>query len=167
MMFKNSAFRILVLMIFATTAALALKDAYFKEKPRPSQAAAQERALAFASAVNYDYKKPEKIYEFLSSEFKEKMSVEDFVKAFNKERSYPYLTPLFINYRSVEMSPDNEDGRAIYSQAARLPGMIYEVRLVYENENYYVYAFEDFLDGSYLEKFDNLSYSLDSYFDFK
>lgn len=167
MMLRKSPFIILVLMIFTATAALACNDAYSNESVRPSVDTAEERALAFGSAVNYDYREPEKIYEFLSSEFKEKMSEKDFVKAFNKERSYPYLTPLFINYRSVEMSANKEEGKAIYSQAARLPGMIYEVELVYENENYYVYAFEDFLDGSYLEKFDNLTYSLDSYFDFK
>jgi hypothetical protein len=128
---------------------------------------AEKRALEFAEAVNYGYKDPEKIYVFLSSDFKDNMSEEDFIEAFEKERSYPYLTPLYINFSSVELSEDMTEGAAIYSQAARLPGMIYQVKLVFENNNYYVYAFEDFLDGSYLEKFNTLSYSLDSYFDFK
>lgn len=128
---------------------------------------AEERAMEFAEAVNYSYKNPEKIYTFLSSDYKDKISEEDFVEAFTKERSYPYLTPLFINYSSVQLTEKKTKGTAIYSQAARLPGMIYKVELVFENNNYYIYAFEDFLDGSYLEKFENLSYSLDSYFDFK
>jgi hypothetical protein len=128
---------------------------------------AEKRALEFADAVNYSYKDPEKIYAFMSSEYKEKISAIDFVKAFEKERSYPYLTPLFINFSHVELSKNKTEGIALYSQAARLPGMIYNVELVFENNNYYIYAFEDFLDGSYLKKFENLSYSLDSYFDFK
>lgn len=128
---------------------------------------AEKRSLEFAEAVNYNYKEPEKIYSFLGADFKENMSVEDFVKAFEKERSYPYLTPLFINFSKIDLNEDKTKGIATYSQAARLPGMIYEVRLIYENNDYYIIAFEDFLDGSYLDKFENLSYSLDSYFDFK
>lgn len=128
---------------------------------------AEKRALEFAEAVNYSYKNPNKIYDLMSSEFKEKISASDFVKAFDKERSYPYLTPLFINFSHVELSKNKTEGIAIYSQAARLPGMIYNVELIFENNNYYIYAFENFLDGSYLEKFEDLSYSLDSYFDFK
>ena len=128
---------------------------------------AEKRSLEFGEAINYNYKDPEKIYSFLAADFKENMSVEDFVKAFEKERSYPYLTPLFINFNKVDLNEDKTQGIATYSQAARLPGMIYEVRLIYENNDYYIIAFEDFLDGSYLDKFENLSYSLDSYFDFK
>lgn len=128
---------------------------------------AEKRSLEFAEAINYNYKDPEKIYSFLADDFKENMSVEDFVKAFEKERSYPYLTPLFINFSKIDLTEDKTQGIATYSQAARLPGMIYEVRLIYENNDYYIIAFEDFLDGSYLDKFENLSYSLDSYFDFK
>ncbi len=128
---------------------------------------AEQRALEFANAVNYDYKEPAKIYKLMSKQYRDEISSEEFVKAFNKERSYPYLTPLFINFDSVEFTDEMIEGTAIYSQAARLPGMIYKVKLIYENNNYYVIAFEDFLDGSYLNKFETLTYSLDSYFDFK
>ena len=93
------------------------------------------------------------------------MSSQEFVEAFQKERSYPYLTPLFINYESIQMAEDKLRGTAYFSQAARLPGMVYELPFVYENGQYHVIAFEDFPDGSYLEKFEDLSYSLDSYFD--
>ena len=61
---------------------------------------------------------------------------------------------------------DQKSGTAVFEQAARLPGMYYTVSLVYENGDYFIMAFDDFLDGSYLEKFDRLSYSLDDYFDF-
>lgn len=128
---------------------------------------AKDRALEFAYAVNYEYDKPEKIYEYLSENFKSKMSEKEFIKAFNKERSYPYLTPLFINFSRIEWLEDNEQGLVFFSQAARLPGMVYTVRLIYENGDYYIMAFENFLDNSYLEKFKNLSYSLDSYYDFE
>ena len=102
----------------------------------------------------------------MTAEYKSKMSEEEFVKAFNKERSYPYLTPLFINYTSVSLDNGKKTGKAEYSQAARLPGMVYEVGLVYENGGYHIKDFENFPDGSYLKKFDSVSYSLDSYFDF-
>ena len=130
-----------------------------------TQANAEERAKAFAQAVNYDYEKPERIYPFLTQAYRDTMSEADFAAAFTKERSYPYLVPLFINYRSIELSDDLLSGTAHFSQAARLPGMNYDVSFVYENGDYYMIAFEDFPDGSYLEKFEDIPYSLDMYFD--
>ena len=130
-----------------------------------TQAHAEERAKAFAQAVNYDYEKPERIYPFLTQAYRDAMSEADFAEAFTKERSYPYLVPLFINFRSVELSDDLLSGTAHFSQAARLPGMSYDVSFVYENGDYYMIAFEDFPDGSYLEKFEDIPYSLDMYFD--
>ena len=107
----------------------------------------------------------ERLYDYLTKDFQSRMSREEFVRAFVKERSYPYLTPLFINYESMELAEDGRSGKAVFSQAARLPGMVYELPFVYEDGRYKVIAFEDFPDGSYLEKFDKLTYSLDSYFD--
>lgn len=133
---------------------------------QPSEKKAEEAAQAYADAVDYDYKTPEKIYTFMTDDYKSKISQDDFVKAFKKERSYPYLTPLFINYGSVQMDNGSKSGTAVYSQAARLPGMVYKVGLVFEDGEYHVKDFENFPDGSYLKKFNNLSYSLDSYFDF-
>ena len=126
---------------------------------------AVRRVQDFAQAVNYEYQTPEKIYPYLTEEFRSQMSVEEFCEAFVKERSYPYLTPLFINYESIDMAADLQSGTAYFSQAARLPGMVYELPVVFEQGDYYVAAFEDFPDGSYLEKFEGLSYSLESYFD--
>ena len=132
---------------------------------RPSEEEAVKAVCAFAEDLNYHYKEPERLYDYLTKDFKARMSREAFVSAFEKERSYPYLTPLFINYESIEMAQDNRSGTALFSQAARLPGMVYRLPFVYEDERYKVIAFEDFADGSYLEKFDKLTYSLDSYFD--
>ena len=44
-------------------------------------------------------------------------------------------------------------------------GMVYEVGLVYEDSNWHIEDFDDFLDGSYLDKFDTVTYDLKSYFD--
>lgn len=127
-----------------------------EKRKKPSEARAVERVQAFAEAVNYEYKTPEKAYVYLTQTLKEQISEEDFVTAFLKERSYPYLTPFFINYESIEMADDLKSGVAHFSQAARLPGMVYDLPFVYENGDYYVTAFEELADGSYLEKFDKL-----------
>ena len=65
----------------------------------------------------------------------------------------------------MELSDDLMTGIAWYSQAARLPGMVYQVQLFYEDGTYHVLDFEDFPDGSYLDKFDTVTYDLSSYFD--
>ena len=36
---------------------------------------------------------------------------------------------------------------------------------VYEDGDYYIRDWEEFLDGSYLDKFENIPYSLDWYYD--
>lgn len=127
---------------------------------------AEKRVKAFANEINYNYKTPENIYDYLTKEYRDKISRKEFAKAFNKERSYPYLTPLFINFESIEMSEDRLSGVTHFSQAARLPGMEYDIRFVYENGDYYMEDFEDLIDGSYLDKFKSIPYSLDSYFNF-
>ncbi len=131
-----------------------------------TEAHALERVLAFAHEINYNYGEPAGIYAYLTQAFKDTMGEEAFVEAFRKERTYPYLVPLFINYRSMELSEDALSGTAHFSQAARLPGMVYDVPFVYENGDYYMMAFEDFPGGEYLDKFEDIPYSLDMYFDF-
>lgn len=131
-----------------------------------TQEHALERAEDYAHAINYDYETPEKIYDFLCAAYKEEISEEDFCEAFLKERSYPYLTPLYINYPEVTLSEDGLTAEAVFDRAARLPGMSYEFTLVYENGDYYVEDWEQLIDGSYLDKFEDIPYSLDSYFDF-
>lgn len=117
---------------------------------------AEQRVKSFVHVINYEYKTPEKMYKYFTKAYRQEISKAEFVEAFNKERSYPYLTPLFLNYESIEMDKNNKSGVAIFSQAARLPGMIVEIDLVYENGDYYVHYFEEFLDGSYLDKFERL-----------
>lgn len=125
---------------------------------------ALQRMEAYAEAVDYSYKEPEKIYQFLCQDFRDQMSEEAFCEAFAKERTYPYITPLYISKPEITLSEDGLSGTAVYVQAARLIGMTYEVSFVYENGDYYVQDWEEFLDGSYLEKFEKLNYTLDWYY---
>lgn len=126
---------------------------------------AEERANAYADAINHDYREPEKIYRFLTAEIRSAISEEAFCEAFAKERSYPYITPLYIFYPELTIAPDRKAARVVFKQAARIVGMEYTVRLVYENGDYYVEDWERFIDGSYLNKFDHIPYSLDWYYD--
>ena len=125
---------------------------------------ALERMEAYAKAIDYSYEEPEKIYEFLCEDFRDQMDEEAFCEAFAKERTYPYITPLYISKPEITMSADGLSGTAVYLQAARIVGMTYEVSFVYENGDYYVQDWEEFLDGSYLEKFEDMLYSLDWYY---
>lgn len=137
-------------------AVLLLTGVWYYSQKTPSQERAILRVKEFAQAVNYEYENPEKIYPYLTEALRDQMPRSEFADAFKKERSYPYLTPLFINYESIEMAPDLKSGTAYFSQAARLPGMTYEVPFVYENGDYYMDTFHEFADGSYLEKFKTL-----------
>lgn len=128
---------------------------------------AQARADEYAYAINYRYETPAEIYPFLCQNYRDQITQEEFSQAFTKERSYPYLTPLYINYGSVTLSEDGNQADATFKQAARLLGMTYSFTLVYEDGDYYVQDWEELIDGSYLEKFEDIPYSLDSYFDFE
>ena len=129
-----------------------------------TQEQALKRLEAYAEAIDFSYKEPEKIYQFLCQEFRDQMDAEAFCEAFAKERSYPYITPLYISKPEITLAEDRLSGTAVYVQAARLPGMSYEVTFMYENGDYYIQDWEEFLDGSYLEKFENMTYTLDWYY---
>lgn len=115
---------------------------------------AQKRLVEFADAVNYN--KPDIVYSYLTSELRAKITKEQFIKNFAHERSYPYLTPFYINFLEVKIEGDNNSGVGVFSVAARLPGEIYEQPFIYENGNYYMQAFENIVDGSYVKLFDRL-----------
>ena len=150
-----------IVSIAAITGVTSMKHA----ADEPSEVSAEKAAMAYAEAIDYQYENPAVIYEFMTDDFRKVMDKSEFIRAFKKERSYPYLTPLFINYDRVELNEDGISGTAYYSQAARLPGMVYEVGLVYEDSNWHIKDFDDFLDGIYLDKFDTVTYDLKSYFD--
>ncbi len=126
---------------------------------------ALERVQAYADAINHDYEKPEKIYAFLTQDMKTQITKSDFCTAWEKERTYPYITPLYIFYPALTISEDGMFADAVFKQAARIVGMEYTVHLVYENGDYYVEDWQRFADGSYLEKFEDTPYQLDWYYD--
>lgn len=123
----------------------------------PSSRRAERRVLKFVEAINYEFRNPELIYPYLDSDYREQLTEEEFSEAFTKERSYPYLTPLFLNFESLSLEPGKRSGVARFSQAARLPGMFVNIAVIYEEGNYFFRYFEEFLDGSYLNKFERLS----------
>lgn len=134
------------------------------DRPR-SEEQAMKRLNAYAEAIDFRYKDPAQIYPFLCQDIRDRMSEEEFVKCWEKERTYPYLTPLYIYDPLISMSEDGMEGKAVYTQAARIEGMTYEIDFEYENGDYYVRDWERFADGSYLDKFDKVVQSIDWYFD--
>ena len=133
-------------------------------KPKTEEQA-RKRLEEYAHAIDYDYKEPKKIYPYLCREVRDQLSEEQFVNCWKKERTYPYLTPLYIYNPAIEMAPDGLSGKATFIQAARIDGMTYTVDFVYEDGDYYVCDWYNFADGSYLEKFDHVVQSIDWYFD--
>lgn len=134
-------------------------------QPRTEERA-MERLEEYAYAIDHYYKTPEKIYPLLTEAFRASMSRDEFIEAFNKERSYPYITPLYIYDPVITMDEDGMGGTAVYTQAARIIGMTYSVRFVYEDGDWYISDWDEFLDGSYLEKFEEIPYSIEWYYDF-
>lgn len=160
---KPAACLLLLLLFFAFLPAAKADEA----APAPHTAeAAMERAKEYAHAINHDFKTPEKIYAFLWSGFREQMNEEAFTEAFLKERSYPYITPLYIFFPEITDETENGGYIITFLQAARIVGMTYDIEMIYENGDWYVKDWEQFPDGSYLEKFENIPYSLDWYYDF-
>lgn len=145
--------------------ALAGLFVYCKTDTTKNMTNLEKRLDEYAYAIDYDFESPEKIYQFMTEDYKAKLSEEEFVKAFNKERSYPYITGLYISKPEIEVNDELTSGSAVYLQAARIIGMTYEVDFVYENDDYYIKDWEEFLDGSYLEKFEDVPYTLDWYYD--
>ena len=126
---------------------------------------AAERVNAYMEAFNRGGKEPGNIYPFLSSDLRASMSEEDFLAAYLKERSYPYITPFYVFEPVIELAPDRMTGKVTFQQAARIVGMTWECGLVFENGTYYFRDWEYLADGSYLEKFENIPYDLSWYYD--
>lgn len=128
---------------------------YFINAARPlSKKNARERVQGFINAVNDN--KPEIIYDYLTPEIRSLIGKEGFVKNFAKERSYPYLTPLYLYLEELQLKDDRKTGHVKCIVASRLPGEKMEFNIVFTNNNYYIDAFKDIADGSFLEKFKKL-----------
>ncbi len=120
----------------------------------PSQRQAIKQINGFNEAINAN--KPANIYPYLIPELRGMISKETFEQNFAKERSYPYLSPLYVYLDEVLLVPDQRSGEAISTVAARLPGQKMKVKLIYIKGQYYIDAFRDIADGSYLLKFEKL-----------
>lgn len=120
----------------------------------PGQVQAEEQANGFAQAINEN--NPTDLYSYLLPEIQGMLSRDAFVKNFAHERSYPYLTPLYIYLDEVKLDEGKRSGEAIFTVAARLPGEKMRVKLYYLDQQYYLDAFREIADGSYIEKFKKL-----------
>jgi len=141
---------LLVLLIIIFVAALPLVDYFFL----PTEKNAVRCLQGFIEGVNAN--EPEKVYAHLSTALRAKITKEDFVKNFEKERSYPYLTPLYLYLDKLELTEDKRAGDVTFIVAARLPGQIMKAKVVYEHGKYNVIAFENIVDGSFIKKFKKL-----------
>lgn len=120
----------------------------------PGQVQAEAQANRFAQALNEN--NPREIYSYLLPEIQGMLSREAFVKNFAHERSYPYLTPLYIYLDEVKLEEGKRSGEAIFTVAARLPGEKMRVKLYYLEGQYYFDAFREIADGTFIEKFKKL-----------
>lgn len=109
----------------------------------------------FVQAVNYN--QPQDIYPLLTPDLQEIIGPKGFIENFAHERSYPYLTPLFLYVDRIEFSKGNKKGRVICTVAARLPGEKKEYDVVYiPFIGYRMDALKSIVDGSYTWRFDRL-----------
>ena len=114
-----------------------------------------KRTEGFIEAVNEN--KPGLIYGYLMPSIQKLISKEDFIENFEKERSYPYLTPLYLYLDNVDLCEDRKKGSINCIVASRLPGEKMKFDIVFVDNNYYIDAFEYVADGSFIEKFKRLS----------
>ncbi|HBV88610.1 MAG TPA: hypothetical protein DEF42_18670 [Desulfosporosinus sp.] len=117
----------------------------------PGQVQAQVQANRFAQAINDN--NPRELYSYLLPEIQGMLGRDEFVKNFAHERSYPYLTPLYIYLDNVTLDEGKRSGEAIFTVASRLPGEKMKVKLYYLDQQYYMEAFREIADGSFIEKF--------------
>lgn len=123
-------------------------------RAEPGEEHAQERVEEFIRAVNEN--RPRGIYPLLTPELRGKISKEGFVRNFRKERSYPYLTPLYVYLEEIDLSDDKKEGEVSLVVAARLPGERMYIGVEYVGSRYYIEAFEEIVDGTFIEKFKRL-----------
>lgn len=142
-------------IIFFLVIILAASVMVFKINQPMTKDNAIKRTEKFIEAVNAN--KPEDIYDYLAPTIQSLISREGFVKNFAKERSYPYLTPLYLYLEDINLSEDKTEGTITCIVASRLPGEKMKFEIIFVNNNYYIDAFSDVADGSFIKKFEKLS----------
>lgn len=98
---------------------------------------------------------PSALYDLLSQELQNQITKSEFIKNAIQERSYPYLTPLYLYLNAISL---NRDGSAdvVCVVASRLPGEIYTFFLILEDGYYRAIIFQDVVDGSFIDKFNHI-----------
>lgn len=143
---------------------LLLSGCATKASPKRLESLALQRVEQYMEAFNRGGKEPEGIYPFLCSEYKAQISEEAFLEAYLKDRSYPYITPFYVFEPEITFSDDMLSGTVVFQQAARIVGMTWTVSFVFENGSYYFKDWDYLIDGSYLEKFEDIPYDLSWYY---
>lgn len=144
----------LIILCIALTVALLVSLVSINQSKPKTEEQAIKRVEGFIQAINDN--NPAEVYQYLTPDIKELIGQQGFEQNFTKERSYPYLTPLFLYLDKLELTKDKQSGIAECIVAARLPGQRMNFTVVYVKDNYYVVAFQDIADGSFIEKFDKL-----------
>lgn len=143
--------KIILLIIFI----LLLSGAIFHTNRPMTKDNAIRRTERFIEAVNEN--KPKSIYDYLTPSIQKLISRDDFIENFAKERSYPYLTPLYLYLDDIDFCEDGTEGTITCTVASRLPGEKMKFDIVFVDNNYYINAFNDVADGSFIKKFEKLS----------
>jgi len=113
---------------------------------------AAKRTQHFIDAINHN--ESGVVYDMLCEEYRTQISKDEFIKRFSDDRTYPYLTPLYLHLVSLSI-PQRSDGMVVCSVAARLEGEFYRFPIRYEQGDHYFLVFSELLDGSYRDKFPN------------
>jgi hypothetical protein len=113
---------------------------------------AAQRTQRFIDAVNHN--ESGVVYDMLCEEYRSKLTRDEFIKRFSDDRTYPYLTPLYLHLVSLSI-PLRTDGQVVCSVAARLEGEFFRFPIRYEQGDYFFLVFGELIDGSYREKFAN------------
>ncbi len=121
----------------------------------PGERQARRQVDRFVEALDYNH--PDKIYPLLTPELRASIDKSEFVRNFVHERSYPYLTPLFIYVDSIEFDEKYTVGHVICTVASRLPGEFMDFYVRYTpGKGYFIDALHPIVDGSYIELFERL-----------
>lgn len=144
--------RMIFILIFILWVSVVLGLEIYSRLPMEKNAYTQVNK--FVKAL--DYNRPEKIYPLLIPQLRKVIDKKSFIVNFNHERSYPYLTPLFIYVDSI-LFDDYKVGAVICTVASRLPGEYMEFYVRYiPFKGYYIDALQTIVDGSYIKIFDKL-----------
>lgn len=113
---------------------------------------AYQRSKKIVKAINDQ--NPIIIYSMLSDNLRNQISEKNFVRNYNDELSYPYISPLYCYLQTIDLHYDIR-GKISCKVASRLIGENYVFEIIYENSDYYFNVFEDIVNGTYKEKFSN------------